>query len=63
METKLDQIKYKTLRLMILYEEVELINQQIKPQDCGHLKTAVSVLKNQIKNLKEEIYSIKEKSE
>lgn len=44
---------------MFLYEEIELINAKIEPQDCGHLKTAVGVLREQLKELREEIYGVK----
>lgn len=59
MSKELDLIKQKTLRLMFLYEEIELINAKIEPQDCGHLKTAVGVLRGQLKELREEIYGVK----
>ena len=59
MSEQLDLIKQKTLRLMFLYEEIERINAKIKPEDCGHLKTAVSVLREQLKELREEIYGVK----
>ena len=63
MSDQLDLIKQKTLRLMFLYEEIELINAKIEPQDCGHLKTAVGVLREQLKELREEIYAVKSQNE
>jgi len=39
-------------RMSFLYEEISLIEKKIKPEDCGQLKTAVSVLREQLSELK-----------
>lgn len=48
-------IKELALKLNFLHEEISIIESRIQPHDCGHLKTAVSVLRNRIKEVKEEI--------
>ena len=48
-------IKELALRMFHLQQEVELIQSKIKPQDCGHLKTTVSVLKERINEIKMQI--------
>ena len=42
-------------RLTILKEEVELLKEQIRPHDTGHIHTAISVLNHQIKEIEETI--------
>ena len=42
-------------RLSILNQEVELLKEQILPYDTGHIYTAISVLENQISQIKETI--------
>ena len=42
-------------RLTILREEVELLKEQIRPHDTGHIHTAISVLNNQISDIEETI--------
>ena len=42
-------------RLSILNQEVELLKEQILPHDTGHIYTAISVLENQISQIKETI--------
>ena len=42
-------------RLTILREEVELLKEQIRPHDTGHIHTAISVLNHQIKEIEETI--------
>ena len=42
-------------RLTILKEEVELLKEQIRPHDTGHIHTAISVLNNQISDIEETI--------
>jgi len=44
-QMKRDQLYNDALRMSFLYEEINLIEKKIKPEDCGHLKTAVSVLR------------------
>ena len=39
-----------------LKEEIQIIESRIEPYDCGHLKTAVSVMKERVKEIKKEIY-------
>ena len=36
-------------RLTILREEVELLKEQLRPHDTGHINTTISVLNHQIK--------------
>lgn len=48
-------IKELALKLNFLHEEIRLIESRIEPHDCGHLKTAVSVLKRRVDEVKEEI--------
>tara|TARA_Y100000816_G_C25871915_1_gene455073 strand:+ start:80 stop:256 length:177 start_codon:yes stop_codon:yes gene_type:complete len=40
-------------RLTILKEEVELLKEQIRPHDTGHIHTAISVLNHQISEIEE----------
>ena len=42
-------------RLTILREEVELLKEQLRPHDTGHIHTAISVLNHQIKEIEETI--------
>ena len=42
-------------RLTILKEEVELLKEQIRPHDTGHIHTAISVSNNQISDIEETI--------
>ena len=42
-------------RLTILKEEVELLKEQIRPHDTGHIHTAISVLNQQINEIEETI--------
>ena len=42
-------------RLTILKEEIELLKEQIRPHDTGHIHTAISVLNNQISDIEETI--------
>ena len=42
-------------RLTILREEVELLKEQLRPHDTGHIHTAISVLNNQISDIEETI--------
>ena len=48
-------IKELALKLNFLHEEISLIESRIEPQDCGYLKTTVSVLKSRVDEIKEEI--------
>jgi cell division protein FtsB len=56
----MNKLKKLVIRLDVLNEEIELIESLIEPQDCGHLKTTVSVLKERMKKLKEQIYDWKD---
>jgi hypothetical protein len=40
-------------RLTILKEEIELLKEQIRPHDTGHIHTAISVLNDQISEIEE----------
>ena len=40
-------------RLTILREEVELLKEQLRPHDTGHIHTAISVLNHQISEIEE----------
>ena len=42
-------------RLTILKEEIELLKEQIRPHDTGHIHTTISVLNNQIRDIEETI--------
>ena len=42
-------------RLTILKEEIELLKEQIRPHDTGHIHTAISVLNDQISEIEETI--------
>lgn len=53
-------IKELAIRLDILNEEIRLIESRIEPQDCGHLKTAVSVMKERVKEIRKELYNFNE---
>lgn len=48
-KTKLEELSSAVIKTLVLLEEVNHIKSQIKPQDCGHLKTTVSVLEERIK--------------
>lgn len=56
----MNKLKKLVIRLDVLNEEIKLIESLIEPQDCGHLKTTVSVLKERTKELKEQIYDWKD---
>ena len=42
-------------RLTVLKEEVELLKEQIRPHDTGHIHTTISVLNQQINEIEETI--------
>ena len=42
-------------RLTILREEVELLKEQLRPHDTGHINTTNSVLTHKIKEIEETI--------
>lgn len=52
---KREELYKNAMRMSFLYEEISLIEKKIKPEDCGHLKTAVSVLREQLQELKTKI--------
>lgn len=54
------KIKELAFKILYLQEEVSYIQSKIEPQDCGHLKTTVSVLKERINELKLELQKAKE---
>lgn len=49
------KLKELGLRINFIHEEINLIKSRIQPQDCGHLKTAVSVLNERLKELVREL--------
>jgi len=53
-------IKELAITLDVLNEEIRLIESRIKPHDCGHLKTAVSVMKERVKEIRQELYTSNE---
>ena len=48
-------IKDLALRLHFLHEEIRVIESRIEPHDCGHLKTAVSVMRRRCEEIKSQI--------
>lgn len=44
-------------RLQFLLEEISILKSRFKPEDTGHLRTAVSVLNERVKEVKENIES------
>ena len=42
-------------RLVFLMEEIAIIESRFQPEDTGHLRTAVSVLKDRVEELRSEI--------
>ena len=52
----MNPLKQLILKMDFLNEEIEIIESRIEPHDCGHLKTAVSVMKQRVKEIKQEIY-------
>ena len=44
-----------SLNLHFLHEEIRTIESRIGPHDCGHLKTAVSVLRSRVEEVLAEI--------
>jgi len=53
-------IKELAIKLDVLNEEIKVIESRIQPHDCGHLKTAVSVMKERAKEIREELYNFNE---
>lgn len=51
-----ESLKHLAIKLDILNEEIEIIQKRILPEDCGHLKTAVSVIRERVKEVKSQIY-------
>jgi hypothetical protein len=51
-----ERIRELAIKLDCIHEEIRVIESRIEPQDCGHLKTAVSVMKERAKEIKKEIY-------
>ena len=45
----------KVNRLVFLVEEVGLLKTRLRPEDTGNIHTAINVLENTIKELKEEL--------
>lgn len=44
-------------KLDFLYREIEYAKSQLKPQDTGHINTAISWMEQRVRELKEEIRS------
>ena len=42
-------------RLLFLMEEIAIIESRFQPEDTGHLRTTVGVLKERVKEVKEKI--------
>lgn len=47
-----------SLTLDFLNQEIAELKSRIKPQDCGHLKTAVSVLSERLEEVREQIHQL-----
>ena len=52
----MNPLKQLILKMDFLNEEIEIIESRIEPHDCGHLKTAVSEMKQRVKEIKQELY-------
>mgnify|MGYP006404302247 CR=1 FL=1 len=48
-------IIWKNIIIRILEKEIEILKSRYRPYATGHLKTAVSVLRERIKELKGEV--------
>lgn len=59
MKQAFSDIYQLSLTLDFLHQEIAEITSRIQPQDCGHLKTAVSVLKERVKEVRSQIYKLK----
>ena len=44
--------------LACILEEIQILKERTKPEDCGHLKTTASVLRERAKEIKAEISDI-----
>ena len=42
-------------RIIFLMEEIAVLESRFQPEDTGHLRTAVSVLKDRVEELRSEI--------
>ena len=42
-------------RIIFLMEEIAVLESRFQPEDTGHLRTAVSVLKERVEELRNEI--------
>ena len=43
-------------KIMVLMEEIAVLKRRFEDHDTGHLRTAVSVLENRIKELRDRIH-------
>ena len=44
-----------TDRLIFLMEEISVLEKRLQPHDTGHINTAISVLKDRVQEVKEQI--------
>ena len=47
-------------RIIHLLREIEFANSQLKPQDTGHINTAISWMERRVSTLQDEIKRLKE---
>ena len=43
-------------KIIILMEEISVLKSRYKDQDTGHLRTAVNVLENRVKELRDRVH-------
>tara|TARA_Y100000015_G_C2384374_1_gene86591 strand:- start:579 stop:776 length:198 start_codon:yes stop_codon:yes gene_type:complete len=55
-------IEEKYERIIHLLREIEFANSQLKPQDTGHINTAISWMERRVSTLQDEIKRLKDVS-
>ena len=53
-------VEEKYERIIHLLREIEFANSQLKPQDTGHINTAISWMERRVSTLQDEIKRLKE---
>lgn len=52
-----EETKRELTHLVVLYDEVDELKSRVKQHDTGHIKTAISVLKGRIKEVRDKLLS------
>tara|TARA_R100000030_G_C3204804_1_gene111824 strand:- start:516 stop:680 length:165 start_codon:yes stop_codon:yes gene_type:complete len=45
----------KVTHMLALIDEIDIIKSRIKPEDCGHMHTTVSMLESRVQEIKKEL--------